>query len=183
MSHSAQVEDQQKTSVSLQIEADALFDLLYDEYPLVKFWISFQCKDGSTLAHGENFAETVRNLFQKARTHKRGPGNLLAVGVNCTHPAHVTSLFESVNGGVPANERMPLIVYPNSGEIFDAKKGFVRISHLLFLCPPPRKPPLTLALFPQLERQVKLHSCGAARCRLDKIGRCVYWRLLSRVSQ
>lgn len=104
------------------MEAEALLDLLYEEYPNVKFWISFQCQDGEKLAHGENFAETVQKLWNKSKsqtTHK----NLVALGVNCLHPKNVAPLFKSLNGPLPEELRIPLVVYPNSGEVYDVASG------------------------------------------------------------
>ncbi len=41
---------------------------------------------------------------------------VVAVGVNCTSPQFIGGLLESVRGSV----RKPLVVYPNSGEGWDA---------------------------------------------------------------
>lgn len=109
------------------MEAEALLDLLSDDYPNVKFWISLQCQDGEKLAHGENFAETVKKLWNKSKeqiNHK----NLVALGVNCLHPKNVAPLFKSVNNARPANEHfIPLIVYPNSGEVYTVEDGYVYV--------------------------------------------------------
>lgn len=104
------------------MEAEALLDLLQEEYPNVKFWISFQCQDDNKLAHGESFAETARKLWNKSKDqsiHK----NLVAVGVNCLHPKNVVPLFKSLNGHVAPEHRIPLIVYPNSGEVYTVETG------------------------------------------------------------
>lgn len=104
----------------VQVEVDVLLDLLSEKYPSTKFWISFTCKDSTSLAHGENFADTVRSLWNKSKTlanHK----NLLAIGVNCSLPKHITPLFTAVNGSCDPSERIPLIVYPNSGEVYNVQ--------------------------------------------------------------
>lgn len=105
------------------MEAEALLELLAKEYPNVKFWISFQCQDGEKLAHGENFGETVRKLWNKSKDNNNHK-NLVAIGVNCLHPKNVTPLFKSVNGSQPLEHRIPLIVYPNSGEVYTVADGY-----------------------------------------------------------
>nr|XP_040218996.2 AP2-associated protein kinase 1 [Anopheles coluzzii] len=113
-------------TIPCRMEAEALLDLLSADHPTVRFWISFQCRDGASLAHGENFAETVLGLWNRAR--QLANPNLLAIGVNCVNPQHVLPLLRSVHellqqraaGTPPESERIPLIVYPNSGEQWDA---------------------------------------------------------------
>uniref|UniRef100_A0A2M3ZHI5 Putative catalytic domain of cyclin g-associated kinase-like protein n=1 Tax=Anopheles braziliensis TaxID=58242 RepID=A0A2M3ZHI5_9DIPT len=111
-------------TIPCRIEAEALLELLSTEYAGVRFWISFQCRDGATIAHGENFAETVCALWLKAK--QLANPNLLAIGMNCTDPQYVTPLLRSVaeQRSMLAPElgcdRIPLIVYPNSGEKWDA---------------------------------------------------------------
>uniref|UniRef100_A0A1A9WJM9 Hcy-binding domain-containing protein n=1 Tax=Glossina brevipalpis TaxID=37001 RepID=A0A1A9WJM9_9MUSC len=46
-------------TIPCQTEAEALVDMLFEDYADVKFWISFQCKDEQTLAHGEIFSESA----------------------------------------------------------------------------------------------------------------------------
>lgn len=61
-------------------------ELITTEYPTVKFWLSFQCKDDDVhLAHGEQFAAVARKAWDLAAASP-AKGNLLAVGVNCTNP-------------------------------------------------------------------------------------------------
>ncbi|XP_058813208.1 serine/threonine-protein kinase Nek8 [Topomyia yanbarensis] len=98
-------------------EAEALLDLMTAEHPTVRFWISLHCKDGMSTAHGENFAETAIGLWNKARLLKNP--NLLAVGINCVHPQHTLSLLKAVNDLRVDEENIPLIVYPNSGEVWN----------------------------------------------------------------
>lgn len=104
------------------MEAEALLELIAVEYPTIKYWISFQCQDGEKLAHGENFAETVWKLWMKSKdlgNHR----NLVALGVNCLHPKNVASLFSNVNASRSIEHRIPLVVYPNSGEIYTVETG------------------------------------------------------------
>lgn len=117
-------------TIPCRMEAEALLDLLAAEHPTVRFWISFQCRDGMALAHGEPFAETVIALWNRAKQQLANP-NLLAIGVNCVNPQHVLPLLRTVQeqlvmGSPPTADdagRIPLIVYPNSGEQWDAVGG------------------------------------------------------------
>uniref|UniRef100_A0A182Q3K3 Protein kinase domain-containing protein n=1 Tax=Anopheles farauti TaxID=69004 RepID=A0A182Q3K3_9DIPT len=113
-------------TIPCRMEAEALLDLLTAEHPAVRFWISFQCRDGASIAHGEPFGETVCALWNRAK--QLGNANLLAIGVNCVNPQHVLPLLLSVHeqrATIDGNGRgnIPLIVYPNSGEQWDAAAG------------------------------------------------------------
>lgn len=66
------------------VEAEALVDLIAKEYSNTKFWISFQCKDNSSLAHGELFKDACLTIFNKVKDLKMK--NLIAIGVNCVNP-------------------------------------------------------------------------------------------------
>lgn len=100
------------------MEADLLLDLMAAAYPQMKFWISFQCKDGKSTAHDEPYAAVVNDLWARSQKNANHE-NLIAIGVNCTQPIHVAPLFRSVNEGRSKDDRIPLIAYPNSGEVFD----------------------------------------------------------------
>lgn len=72
-------------------------------------WVSFCCRNDEQLSDGTAIEDAVR-LFAD---HPR----VCAVGVNCTGPQHVAALVERIRKTLPG---MPVIVYPNSGEAFDA---------------------------------------------------------------
>ena len=95
-------------TIPCRVEAEALIALL-DELPETSAWISFSCRNGEEVCHGESFAEC-------ARISGASP-QVLAVGVNCTPPQHVSSLLESA----AESTAKPLVVYPNSGEAWDAR--------------------------------------------------------------
>ncbi|VDN59059.1 unnamed protein product [Dracunculus medinensis] len=76
----------------------------------IKCWISFSCKNGQLVNHGENFAECVKKII----VHPK----LIAIGVNCTKPSFITSLLNSAQKYL--GEKF-FVVYPNSGEKYDAK--------------------------------------------------------------
>lgn len=84
------------------LEAEALIELLED-FPDKTAWLSFSCRDGTSVSHGEAFAHCAK-LADDA-------WQIAAVGVNCTNPDYVESLLKSAAG-----VSTPLVAYPNSGE-------------------------------------------------------------------
>jgi len=87
-------------------EAIALRDLLADAASPA--WISFSCRDGACINDGTAI-ETAVGLF---RDHPA----VRAVGVNCSGPQHVASLVQKIKAALP---NMPILVYPNSGEVYN----------------------------------------------------------------
>ena len=87
-------------------EAAVLLELL-DKTPDRWAWFSFSCRDGHHLCDGTPFAEAVA----LCAAHQR----VAAVGVNCTAPEFITPLMS----GARDVTDLPLIAYPNSGEVFD----------------------------------------------------------------
>ena len=83
------------------VEASALARLL--DGCRTPSWVSFTCRDGSTLRDGTPFAEAVSIVTASDR--------VLAVGVNCTAPHHVLPLIEAARS---VSEK-PIVVYPNRG--------------------------------------------------------------------
>ena len=71
-------------------------------------WFSFSCRDGEHISDGTPIRECAAALAHSSR--------VFAIGVNCTAPRHVESLIAQVRRG--ANK--PMVVYPNSGERYDA---------------------------------------------------------------
>ena len=88
-------------------EAEAVAQLL-GELPGTAAWISFTCADGSRLRSGAPIEEGISAVAD-------APG-VVAVGVNCTAPEHVEELI----GRIRAATSLPIVVYPNSGEGWDA---------------------------------------------------------------
>ncbi len=91
------------------VEAGALADLV-EEAGAVG-WLALSCVDGGHLRDGSP-------VEAAARVADATPG-FVAVGVNCTAPQHVEELVRRV-AGVTAK---PIVVYPNSGEGWDAAAG------------------------------------------------------------
>lgn len=78
--------------------------------PSVSAWISFTCRDASHVAHGE--------LLEDCAAAVAVSPQVLAVGINCTAPLNIASLLVAARRG--ARTQKPVIVYPNSGETWDA---------------------------------------------------------------
>ncbi len=89
-------------------EAIALINLL-KEFPGIKAWISFSCKNETSVCSGAAFAECIAltNVSEQ----------VIAVGVNCTPPQFVESLVRIA----VAVSNKPVLAYPNKGETWDAQ--------------------------------------------------------------
>jgi homocysteine S-methyltransferase len=72
-------------------------------------WISFSCKDEQHISDGSKIESCVP-LFS-------GLSNVLAIGVNCTAPAHISGLIRVLKSSSGTKR---IIVYPNSGEAYNA---------------------------------------------------------------
>ncbi len=81
---------------------------LLRETPGTVAWFSFSCGDGRHLNDGTPLAEVTARL----EDHEQ----VVALGVNCTAPEHIPSLIEEIAG----ETTKPIVVYPNSGERYDA---------------------------------------------------------------
>lgn len=88
-------------------EAKAILAALA-RFPQLRAWLSFTCRDGERVAHGERFAECAALLNASEQA--------IAVGINCTHPRFVTTLIAAAKVATGK----PIFVYPNSGETWDA---------------------------------------------------------------
>ncbi len=89
------------------VEARVLVGLL-EEIPGCQTWISFSCRDGGHISDGTPIAEIITEIADSPA--------VIAVGVNCTAPRHIGSLIVAARR-VTAK---PIVVYPNSGERYDA---------------------------------------------------------------
>ncbi|MEX2203256.1 MAG: homocysteine S-methyltransferase [Actinomycetota bacterium] len=88
------------------VEARALVRAL-ERAPNVPAWMSFSCRDGAHLCDGTPFERAV----EVATSSK----SVVAVGVNCTSPLHVTALVEIAASGTS----LPVVCYPNRGAFWD----------------------------------------------------------------
>jgi homocysteine S-methyltransferase len=88
-------------------EAIALARLL-QEFPNASAWISFSCRDAEHTCEGQRIGECVARLNEFAQ--------VVSVGVNCTRPEYIGALLKQMRD----HTDKPLLVYPNSGEHYDA---------------------------------------------------------------
>jgi homocysteine S-methyltransferase len=77
-------------------------------WPHLSAWFSFTCRDAQHVAHGERLADCARAVAAFPHT--------VAIGVNCTQPLLLPALIAELR----AASDKPVIVYPNSGEGWDA---------------------------------------------------------------
>ncbi len=90
-------------------EARALARLM-DAHPGACGWISFSCSSEEHNSQGERLSDCVAAL--------ESFHSVVALGLNCTAPEHVSALLQSVQGLTDK----PVLVYPNSGEQYDAEQ-------------------------------------------------------------
>ncbi len=88
-------------------EAQAIGEALAGR-PELSAWFSFTCRDGEHVAHGERLSDCAAAVAGFPQT--------IAIGVNCTSPQFIPSLIHELR----AATSLPVIVYPNSGEGWDA---------------------------------------------------------------
>lgn len=85
------------------------FARLMEESPGVYGWVSFSARDGAHINSGERIEDCARTLDKY--------GQIAAIGVNCTAPEHMTAIISEMKKGTDK----PIILYPNSGEHYDAR--------------------------------------------------------------
>ena len=78
-------------------------------WPELAAWFCFTCKDSRNVAYGELLSECAAAVARLPQT--------VAIGVNCTHPALMPDLI----GELRRTSDQPVVVYPNSGEEWDAE--------------------------------------------------------------
>jgi homocysteine S-methyltransferase len=88
-------------------EARAILRVLH-ELPAARAWFTFTCRDGQHTSAGDSITECARALDVEPQ--------VVAIGINCVDPALVTSLVRAIATGTSK----PIIVYPNSGEVWNA---------------------------------------------------------------
>ncbi|WP_437887237.1 homocysteine S-methyltransferase [Phytobacter sp. V91] len=88
-------------------EIQALAALIVD-YPRARAWFSFTLRDSAHLSDGTPLAEVVAALRENPQ--------IVALGVNCIALEYTTAALQSLH----LLTSLPLVVYPNSGEHYDA---------------------------------------------------------------
>lgn len=89
------------------VEARAIVRALREREIRIPAWFSFSCRDAAHISDGMEIAECARWLD--------GVTEAAAIGVNCTAPQYVESLI----GVIRRETTKPIVVYPNSGELYD----------------------------------------------------------------
>lgn len=97
-------------TIPTPIEARALVKLL-EEFQSLHAWISFSCRDEAHVNEGERLAECIRQIEASPFVE--------AVGINCTSPKFIPPLIREAKQAT----NKPVLVYPNSGETYDATKS------------------------------------------------------------
>jgi homocysteine S-methyltransferase len=80
------------------------------ETPGKACWISFSCRNEWQISDGTPLA-TCAALLDAAPS-------VVAIGINCTLPRYMTALI----GEIKRVSDKPIVVYPNSGELWDAER-------------------------------------------------------------
>lgn len=89
-------------------EARAILEAL-QTVPTARAWLSFTCRDAAHVAHGERFADCAALAAASEQ--------VVAVGVNCTHPKFMADLIPQAKSATDK----PVLAYPNSGETWDSE--------------------------------------------------------------
>jgi homocysteine S-methyltransferase len=80
------------------------------DWPELQAWFSFSCRDEKHVSHGERVADCAALVASFPQT--------VAIGVNCVPPKWIPSLIAELRTA----SSKPVLVYPNSGEGWDAKQ-------------------------------------------------------------
>ena len=88
---------------------EALIEAKICEELNVDFIVSFSCRDGLHTYEGQSIITCAESL-------KDFP-HLKMIGINCTYPTYIESLITALKSATD----LPIIVYPNSGEVYDPK--------------------------------------------------------------
>jgi homocysteine S-methyltransferase len=89
-------------------EGRAILAALKD-FPALQCWVAFTCRNVTEVAHGEAISECAALLDASPQ--------VIAMGLNCTAPPLVVPLLSELC----RSTQKPLVVYPNSGQVWDAE--------------------------------------------------------------
>ena len=89
-----------------RLEAQALIELLAEEFPESEAYLSFTVQESGTISDGTSLDEIAKLVSQSDQ--------ILALGINCSSPL----LYDQALA-ILKNAGKALITYPNSGEIYD----------------------------------------------------------------
>ncbi len=88
-------------------EAKILTEIL-SGFPKMQAWLSFSLRNEKFISEGDQIKE--------AAAYFEGNKQISAIGVNCTKPEYIPDVIGEIQSG----SSKPVIVYPNSGEKYDA---------------------------------------------------------------
>ncbi|KAI4357822.1 hypothetical protein L6164_001746 [Bauhinia variegata] len=92
-----------------KLEAQACVELLEEERVKIPSWICFTSVDGENAPSGERFKDCL-DVINKS-------DKVIAVGINCAPPHFMENLISKFK----LLTKKAIVVYPNSGEIWDGK--------------------------------------------------------------
>ncbi|CAI0459163.1 unnamed protein product [Linum tenue] len=92
-----------------KLEAQACVELLEEEEISIPSWICFSSVDGQNAPSGESFKDCLDVINKSSRVP--------AVGINCAPPQFVENLISKFQEWT----HKLIVVYPNSGEVWDGK--------------------------------------------------------------
>ncbi|KAL2463786.1 Homocysteine S-methyltransferase 2 [Forsythia ovata] len=93
-----------------KMEAKAYAELLEEEDINIPAWFSFNSKDGTNVVCGDPIADCALIAHSCEQ--------VIGVGINCTPPRYIHSLIQSIRRVTTK----PILIYPNSGETYDADR-------------------------------------------------------------
>ncbi|GAB4843347.1 Catalyzes methyl transfer from S-methylmethionine (SMM) to adenosyl-L-homocysteine (AdoMet) [Ancistrocladus abbreviatus] len=98
-----------------KLEAMAYAELLEEEDIRIPAWLSFSCKDGTSVVSGDSILDCASIADSCSK--------VAAVGINCTPPRYIQALVQSIRKVTSK----PVVIYPNSGETYDGiRKEWVK---------------------------------------------------------
>ncbi|WP_429970589.1 homocysteine S-methyltransferase [Fructilactobacillus sp. Tb1] len=100
-------------------EVKALVKIIDSLPDAIPYWISLSVKDPETLSDGTPLTEVVSWLAKQPK--------IAGIGINCTKIENITPIVKLIHGITD----LPIIVYPNPGDIYDPKtKTWTTVPHL-----------------------------------------------------
>ena len=91
------------------LEAAALVELLAEEFPEARAYLSFTIQESSSISDGTS----LEAMVELVDTSKQ----ILALGINCSSPL----LFDAALEKLASLTNKYLVTYPNSGEVYDGQ--------------------------------------------------------------
>ncbi|KAK6443440.1 AdoMet-homocysteine methyltransferase [Oleoguttula sp. CCFEE 5521] len=94
-------------------EVEVLLELLRDEFPSCIAWLSCTLRDAEHLSDGT----PIHHVLEAVHSSNAMQPQIVAFGINCVPPDRVTPCLKLSH----AATELPLLCYPNSGEVYVAK--------------------------------------------------------------